>query len=187
LVGLVDAAAVAERVDEEVEGGLVAEADGGGGGFERADGVVDEVGGGEAVDEGAERGAEEGGVPPRGVVVGEEERVGERELKVLAEYVDGAGEGGGGRGQVGAVGGGGPVEEVERAAPVVSVEGQRLKHRCGVERGGRCGSRCWAGREQGGEGDGEAAVAAGGEEHGCSRLIRCRDELQCPLAQTACP
>jgi len=50
VIGLVDAAVVAERVDEEVEGGLIAEADGGGGGFERADGVVDEVGGGEAVE-----------------------------------------------------------------------------------------------------------------------------------------
>lgn len=152
VIGLVDAAVVAERVDEEVEGGLIAEADGGRGGVERADGVIDEIGRGEAVEEGAERGAEEGGVPARGVVVGEEEGGGERELEVLAEDVDGAGEGGGCRGQVGAGGGGGPVEEVERAAPVVGVEGQRLEHRRGVERGGRRGGG--GGGVGGGEGSG---------------------------------
>lgn len=156
---------VAERVDEEVEGGIIAEADGGGGGVERAEGVVDEVGGGEAVEEGAERGAEEGGVP--GIVVGEEEGGGERELEVLPEDVDGAGEGGGGRGQVGAGGGGGPVEEVERPAPIVGVEGQRLEHRRGVERGRRGGGGSGRGRGcvQSGERESEAAVPPGEEEH----------------------
>nr|CAB3485944.1 unnamed protein product [Digitaria exilis] len=170
VIGLVDAAVVAERVDEEVEGGLIAEADGRGGGFERADGVVDEVGGGEAVEEGAERGAEEGRVPPRGVVVGEEEGGGERELEVLAEDVDGAGERAGGRGQVGAGGRGGPVEEVERAAPVVGVEGQRLEHRRCVESGGLRGGGGGGGRLEGGEGEGERAAAAADEgEHLRSR------------------
>lgn len=163
MVGLVDAAVVAERVDEDVEGDLIAESDGGSGGFERVEGVVDEVGGGEAVEEGAERGAEEGGVPR--IVVGKEEGGGERELEVFAEYVDRSGEGGGGRGQVGAGGGGGPVEEVERPAPIVGVEGQRLEHRRGVERGGQCGSGRGRGCVQTGEGESEAAVPPDEEEH----------------------
>ena len=62
------------------------------------------------------------------------------------EDVDGAGEGGGGRGQVGAGRGRGPVEEVERAAPIVGVEGERLEHRRGVERGGRRGGGGGGGR-----------------------------------------
>lgn len=105
-MGLVNAAVVAERVDEGVEGGLIPQADGTGSGIERADGVVDEIGGGEAVEEGAQGGAEEGRVRAPRVVVGDEEGGGERELEVLPEDVDRAGDGGRRRGHVGAVGGG---------------------------------------------------------------------------------
>lgn len=74
LVGDGDEAAIAEGVDEEVEGLEIA----GGGGAEEVDGGGGEAGGGEAGEEGAEGGG--GGI-------GGEEGEGEGEVEVLGEDV----------------------------------------------------------------------------------------------------
>lgn len=53
------------------------------------------------------------------------------------------------------------MEELERAAPVVGVEGERLEHRRGVERRRRRGGDVAGWRVQGGEGEAVAAAEEG--------------------------
>lgn len=124
VVGFGSKAVDTEGVDELEEGLEVAEAECGGP-IEGEEGVGDEAGGGEAVEEGAEGGAVgEGGE-------GGEEGPGTVELKVLSEDVYGGGKSGGRVGEAG--GGRKPVEEFEGAVPVVGVGGKRGKNGVVVE------------------------------------------------------